>query len=340
MARHLTTMAAIALVTSFLTGCGAGSEDSSESATVRVGGAYGEIEIPAEPKRIYADLMTVDYLMALGYDTSAIVGVFGAKSYAQDETHYLHDEVSRKGLADAGYPYEANVEKVAAANPDLILLPFDQIDGAENIDELRKVAPLLAVPTSKPMKDEGRYGGTASFQDWRGTLRSYGALLDRDDEAEAYIAATEKLLDEVRKKHADLIAGTSVVEAKSTPDYVAISPLTSEKRAIGAIMLTELGFRQPAQLDTIKPDEWGTIDISEENTSLLDADLLYLEVREGSSRHEESPLWSTLDVVKNDRVVTVGNHWEFGGAVGARQIIEDIDASLTELASAAGAAGP
>src|SRR5688572_23701390 len=38
--------------------------------TVTVDGAYGPIEVPADPQRIVADLMTVDYLTALGYDTS------------------------------------------------------------------------------------------------------------------------------------------------------------------------------------------------------------------------------------------------------------------------------
>ena len=296
-----------------------------------VDGAYGEIEIPTEPKRIVADLMTIDYLTALGYDTSSIVGVFGGEWYAADDDHYLHDEVSREGVIDPGFAYEENLEEVAAADPDLILLPFDQIDGAETREELAKIAPLLAVPTSEG-DAEGRYGGTASFQDWRGTLRAYGELLDREDEAEAYIEESEELLEDLRTEHADAIADTAVVEAKSTPDYVAINPLTTEKGALGTILLRELGFHQPQQLDTVKADEWGTVEISQENTSLLDADLLFLEVREDSTQHEKSPLWKTLEVVRNDRVVIVGNQGEFGGAVGAREVIEDIDEAFTDLA--------
>jgi len=293
-----------------------------------VGGAYGEVEIPAEPQRILADLMTVDYLIALGYDTSAIVGVFGGDWYAEEDSHYLHEEVSRERLVDPGFAYEADLEEVAAADPDLILVPFDQIDGVETKDQLADIAPLLAVPTSESTKSDERYAGTASFQDWRGTLRAYGAVLGREDEAEAYIAESEEMLEELRTEHADLIETTAVVQAKSTPDYVAITPLTTDQGALGSILLNELGFQQPDQLDAVEPDEWGSIEISEENTSLLDGDLLFLEVREGSTEHEKSPLWSTLDVVRNDGVVVVGNHWEFGGAVGARVVIEDIDAAL------------
>lgn len=216
-----------------LAACGEDRSDGAEApASARVvEGAYGEIEIPAEPKRIVADPMTVDYLTALGYDTTSIVGVFGAASYAEDENHYLDDALDWESMVDPGYAFEANLEEIAAANPD----------------------------------------------------------------------------------------------------HVTVNPVTSDKGAIGVTLLRELGFEQPQRLDTIKPDEWGAIDISAENISLLGGDLLFLEVREGASRHEKSPLWKTLGVVQNDRVVTVGNHWEFGGAVGARAVIEDIDTALDEL---------
>ncbi|GAA4815463.1 ABC transporter substrate-binding protein [Nocardioides caeni] len=331
--RSALTVSGVLLALPALAACGTeghGRAGDGEGATRTVTGAYGEIEIPADPQRIMADPMTVDYLTALGYDTSVIVGVFAATDHVEEEDHYLHDALDWDAMVDPGYTYEADLEQVAAADPDLILVPFDQIDGAEGLDQMKEIAPLLAVPTSEPTEEEGRYGGTASFQDWRGTLRSYGELLDREEEAEAYIAETEEQLETLRTDQAAAIAEIEVVQAKSTPDYVAVNPLTSDKGAIGVTLLRELGFEQPEQLDAIEPDEWGTIDISPENTSLLDGDLLFLEVRDATSRHEDSPLWPTLDVVANDRVVTVGNHWEFGGAVGARAVIADIAAAIDE----------
>jgi hypothetical protein len=44
--------------------------------------------------------MTVDYLTALGYDTSTIIGVFDAKAFAQEGGHYLHDFFDGNDLAD------------------------------------------------------------------------------------------------------------------------------------------------------------------------------------------------------------------------------------------------
>lgn len=320
------------LASTVLTACGSSEEPAGADETTRVvQSAYGSVEIPTEPKRIVADVLTIDYLTALGYDTDNIVGVFGASYYAGDEDYYQHEQVSRDGLVDPGFSFEANVEKVAAAEPDLILLPFDQIDGAEVREELAQIAPLVAVPTSESASEEGRYGGTASFQDWRGTLRSYGTILDREDEAEAYIEETEGMLEDLRVEHADTIASTRVVQAKSTPDYVAVNPITNDKAAIGSILLRELGFSEPDAVVSTTADEWGSIELSQENTTLLDGDLLFLEVREGSARHEDSPLWQTLEVVRNDRVVLVGNHWQVGGAVGAREVLEDVDETLTEI---------
>ena len=84
----------------------------------------------------------------------------------------------------------------------------------------------------------------------------------------------------------------------------------------------------------IEPDEYGTIELSAENINLLDGDLLFLEVREDATGHADSPLWETLGVVQADNVVTVGNHWEYGGAVAAREVIADLRAALA-LARAA-----
>ncbi|PZF83821.1 ABC transporter substrate-binding protein [Jiangella anatolica] len=327
--QFLAVLAAAGLVAA----CGADDDTGAteEAGTRTVAGAYGDVEIPVAPRRILADLMTLDYLVALGFDTSRIVGVFGATWFAQDPSHYLYDEVSREGLVDPGFAFEANLETVAAAEPDLILAPFDQIDGMEQQDELARIAPLLVVPTSQTRDPATRYGGTASFQDWRSTLRAYGALLELEDEAEAYIAESERLLADLRDEHADAIASTTVTEAKSTPDSMAINALSTagESGVLGTILLSELGFTAPPQLDGVVPDEYGTIALSAENLGLVDADLLFLEVREESTEHEQSPLWPTLDVVRRDRVVIVGNHWEFGGAVAARRVIEDIDDALT-----------
>ncbi|HJR26672.1 MAG TPA: ABC transporter substrate-binding protein [Acidimicrobiales bacterium] len=335
--RPLRALLVLLALLGLLAACGdddTGAETGGEpaSATRTVEGAYGPIEIPSDPQRIFADIVTVDYLTALGFDTTRIVGVFDAEHFAEEDG-YLGDFFNGQELADPGFQYEMNVEAVAAAEPDLILVPFDQIDGAPQQAELGDIAPLLVVPTSTGEDPAGRYGGSASFQDWRGTIRAYGELLGLEEEAEAHIAETEGLMDDVREQHGELIARITVNQAKTTSDYVAINALDIPGGSLSSLLLTELGFRAPDAVAGLTPDEYGSIDISAENTHLMDADLLFLEVREGSTRHEESPLWAGLGVVRAGDVVVVGNHWEFGGAVAARQVVRDIDAALDDYAT-------
>jgi iron complex transport system substrate-binding protein len=313
---------------------GSGAPGSSP-ATVEVEGAYGPIEIPAEPQRIVADLMTVDYLTALGYDTSKIVGVFDAEWFSASDGHYLADFFAEQQPFDPGSTWDVDLEALAAAEPDLIIAPFDQIDRSPMLEQIKEVAPTLVVPTSEGEDPEGRYGGTASFQDWRSTIRSYGSVLGLDEEAEAYIAETEQQLAALDAEYGDLIASTTATEAKSTPDYMAINVLssTSERGVLGSILMSELGFTAPAAQASVTPDEFGTIELSAENIDLLDGDLLFLEVREGATDHSASPLWDSLGVVQADNVVIVGNHWEYGGAVAARQVIADLGAALEAYAA-------
>lgn len=320
-----------------LSGCASRESGGKDTpATTRtVEGAYGPVEIPTDPQRIFADLMTVDYLTALDADTSKIVGVFEATSFREDGHHYLADFFANERLVDPGFQFEMNLETVAAARPDLILLPFDQIDGAEQLNELKAIAPLLVVPTAERREPDVRYGGTASFQDWRSTLRAYAALLGLEERAEDYIAATDGQLAAISAEYGSLIEEITVTQAKSTPEYMVINALSvaNAEGVLGTIILSELGFHAPPQQLAIEPDEYGGIELSQENLDLVDADLLFLEVRDGSTEHEKSPLWPTLEVVRNDGVVIVGNHWEFGGAVAARQVIADIDQAMGDLAA-------
>ncbi|MDQ2650872.1 MAG: ABC transporter substrate-binding protein [Actinomycetota bacterium] len=308
-------------------------QDGGDTRTVE--GAYGPIEIPAEPQRIFADLMTVDYLTALGYDTDKIVGVFDAEYFKASDDHYLAEFFASQELVDPGYQRNANLEAIAAADPDLILMPFDQIDGAEVQDELGKIAPLLVVPTSETRDPGTRYGGTASFQDWRSTLRAYGEVLELDDEAEAYIAETDQQLAALQAEHGELISSITATEAKVGPDFMAINALNTalDSGVLGTILMSELGFQSPPEQAAAIVDDYGTVELSNENIALLDGDILFLEVREDSKLHEQSPLWPTLRVVQEDHVFVVGNHWEYGGAVAARDVIADIDAALDELAA-------
>ena len=160
-------------------------------------------------------------------------------------------------------------------------------------------------------------------------------MLNRENEAREYITETEAQLAALSAEYGELISSIGATEAKAGPDFMAINALSSagNRGVLGTILMSELGFRAPEEQSELEIDEYGTIELSQELVNLVDGDLLFLEVREGSKFHEESPLWDDLDVVENDAVYVVGNHWEFGGAVAARRVIADIAKALEDFAA-------
>jgi iron complex transport system substrate-binding protein len=115
------------------------------------------------------------------------------------------------------------------------------------LEQIKQIAPTLVIPTSEGEDPESRYGGTASFQDWRSTIRSYASVLGLEEEAEAYIAESEAELAALDAEYGDLISSTTATEAKSTPDSMAINVLSanSERGVLGSILMSELGFTAP-----------------------------------------------------------------------------------------------
>ena len=245
-----------------------------------------------------ADLMTVDYLTALGYDTTSSSASSAATGTRTTEDHYLRDELSRDGLVDPGFVYEADLEAVAAADPDLILLPFDQIDGIRSSGRSCAIGPLVAVPMSEETA-RSALRRTASFQDWRGTAarlrraprpRRRGEGLHRGDGGDAGRPP--------RQEHADTIATTPVAR----PEHVGARrhhPLSADLAALGAILFDGLGFRSAAHLDEASPTEWGTIEISRRTPPSWTATAL---PRSQAGPRGRSTSWSRLSMTLERQV--------------------------------------
>ncbi|WFR64110.1 ABC transporter substrate-binding protein [Paenibacillus amylolyticus] len=93
----------------------------------------GDVEIPAEPKRIVTDMYVSD-LLALG------VKPVGAVQYYLENPFYA-DQVA--GIESIGDRAAVSMEKVIALNPDLIITYSDQ---ASEIESYQKIAPTVVIP--------------------------------------------------------------------------------------------------------------------------------------------------------------------------------------------------
>lgn len=162
--------------------------DAPDAGTRTVATAYGEVAVPDDPERV----------VALSYNTPWQLQSLGVKPVASlDYSTYL-DEFTPDQQAfidgvDAVGPYgEPDLEKVAAARPDLIIGDVDEVDEA-TFEKLSEIAPTAII-------------GGEDRGDWKAIVESMATVVGADDELAATRTTYESTLDRVTETYADQIA--------------------------------------------------------------------------------------------------------------------------------------
>lgn len=186
--RSKATIVASAALCLTLAACSSGgaaaSGDADSSGQVRtVESDFGPVELPVNPQAALGFYTTdIDILITLGIPLAGSQPIRG-DGYTEFPAFFPQDALA--GIETfANYP-EYNVEAVLAADPDLILngLGYDE----ETVTKLPDIAPTYSVDAF-----DGR--------DWREVFRQTAAALERTDEAEAWFAAYEEKLADVRAR--------------------------------------------------------------------------------------------------------------------------------------------
>ena len=137
--------AVLAVVLAFmLSGC-SGSEESSESTSETItiqalngSGETADIEVPYDPQRIaILDMACLDILDNLGLGDRVV----GSASTSID---YLQDYVTNENIANLGTIKEADLEAVAAVEPDIIFIGGRL---SASYDDLAAIAPVVYIAT-------------------------------------------------------------------------------------------------------------------------------------------------------------------------------------------------
>lgn len=137
--------AVLAVVLAFmLSGCsgsGESSESTSETVTIQALNGSGEtadIEVPYDPQRIaILDMACLDILDNLGLGDRVV----GSASTSID---YLQDYVTNENIANLGTIKEADLEAVAAVEPDIIFIGGRL---SASYDDLAAIAPVVYIAT-------------------------------------------------------------------------------------------------------------------------------------------------------------------------------------------------
>lgn len=308
LARVGATFVALLVAIGMTTGCGSSSTGAADTGeTVSISHKFGETEVPRNPTRV----VTVgwndqDFVLALG-----IVPVISRAWFDNyDNLPWVQEATGGKGvptLSGEGIQYE----DIAAAKPDVIFAIYETID-RPTYDRLSQIAPTVIQSGDYPDEETP----------WNEQLLRTGKALGKDAEAQALADQVNAKIDEAKAANPGF-AGKVLVE-----DF---GPENGGHYLIGKgdprrALFDALGFQ--AQ------DTKG--DVSEENVSLLDRDVLFVN---GATKEQmtASPVFAQLDVVKNDRTLYATFDSNLGGALsysGPKALLYALDQLVPQLSNA------
>ncbi|WP_052849128.1 ABC transporter substrate-binding protein [Streptomyces avicenniae] len=321
---RLTVLAAMALSgTLALSACGSDADDDSGSGGAEGGGgtttvdtAMGEVEVPADPRRVVVlDTGELDTAVTLGITpvgaAETATGTMGLAYLPQDA---LAD------IESVGVIGQPNLEAINALEPDVII--GSKIRAEEFYDELSAIAPTVFTETTGAP--------------WKENFTLHAAALGRAEEAQAVVDAYDEHVAQVTEAlgGAEAAAGTEVSMLRFMEG--ANTRLYGRENFIGSI-LADIGLGRPAITDDA-PDGFA-VEISPEQLDQADADVIYYtSYGSADASGEEAavggPLWDDLTAVQNDRAFAVDDDlWFLGiGYEAAEQILDEIGATLAPTA--------
>lgn len=263
----------------FVSGCQGRQEASSSDKTITVRDAKGEVEIPAEPKRIVDLSGNSDILSLLGYSVAGTANS-DAYDYTQLPT-YLQEPL--QGAKILGYSMQdtMDIEGILELHPDLIIISGVQ---EKMYEQLKKIAPTLMVELAQT--------------DWRQDVNTFARMMQQEDRAASWL----KSYDEKAKK-----AGAAVRKANGE-DTTYLELLASggqlfvfDAAGIGSVLYEDMGLKKPANMP--RQDSISLPVISYEGLADLDADHLIVVGTDADMKAlKKNSIYKTMQAVKNKQV--------------------------------------
>ncbi|WP_399881371.1 ABC transporter substrate-binding protein [Streptomyces sp. BBFR51] len=312
----LTSAAAVVTGALLLTGCGddegSDSAGGQESSTRQVTDATGrEVDVPADPEKVVTlSEPTLDAALALGVRPVGTTAGRGQKGVST----YLADKAGKAEVVAT--VAEADLEKLAALQPDLILL--DETTAVKKeVSKLESIAPTVV---------------TAKLnEDWKKAFTATADALNQKAEAEKLLSGFDADVAAAKGKLGENAgAVVSVVRWQNkAPSAVG--------RGVGHVgaTITALGLDRPK-------DQQGTgtghsEPVSLEKLSTIDGDWLLFgtlgDRADGEKAYAEAknvPNFGKLKAEREGHVVVVqGSAWNSaGGPLAARVVLDDLTAAL------------
>ena len=271
------TIATLGLVT----GCSGNSnnEVSKDEAQTRiVQSVKGEVEIPADPKRIVDISGSSEELALLGHTP---VGTANVDSYETDKVpSYVQDKLGDAKVVGHSMMDTMDIEAILAAEPDLIIMAPRQ----EKIyDQLKEIAPVVM------LEDRSN--------DWEAKLKDVAALFGQEEEA-------QKWLDNYYVKAEEI--GKEIKEANGDQTYLTVLASSGQfmvftEGGIGTVLKEDMKLPQPANMP--KQDSITLPTVTMEGLTEIDADhIIVIATESDKADLEASTVWPQIRAVKEGNV--------------------------------------
>ena len=271
------TIATLGLVT----GCSGNSnnEGSKDEAQTRiVQSVKGEVEIPADPKRIVDISGSSEELALLGHTP---VGTANVDSYETDKVpSYVQDKLGDAKVVGHSMMDTMDIEAILAAEPDLIIMAPRQ----EKIyDQLKEIAPVVM------LEDRSN--------DWEAKLKDVAALFGQEEEA-------QKWLDNYYAKAEEI--GKEIKEANGDQTYLTVLASSGQfmvftEGGIGTVLKEDMKLPQPANMP--KQDSITLPTVTMEGLTEIDADhIIVIATESDKADLKASTVWPQIRAVKEGNV--------------------------------------
>ena len=249
---------------------------SSYLASPKIDGFHYYGDIPKNPKRIASLSSTyTGYLLQLGFDPVTVTS-YDAKN-----------PVLKEKVKNAKVLMPEDLESIAKQKPDLIVV--DASD--KNIDELKKIAPTIAIDYGK--------------NDYLEILNRFGQIFGKEKEADQWIADWKSKTADIGKQLKEKL-GQNVTFTVVGLYEKEIYLFGNNWGRGGEVIYKSLGFDAPQKVkDEVFPS--GYLQVSQETVSEYIGDYVLVAAEDdktGSALYE-SDVWKSIPAVQQNHILKV-----------------------------------
>jgi iron complex transport system substrate-binding protein len=167
------------------------TEESAEPETVEITDAHGTVTVPVNPKNVVAlDNRTFETLEDWDIELAAV-----PKAVMLEDSAYVKDE----NVQDIGNHREPNLEILAAADPELVIVG-QRFSGY--YEDIKKLVPNAAViDLNVDVSEEAEAPGENLVNGFKETTLTLGKIFDKNEEAEQLAADLDEAIEKAKSAY-------------------------------------------------------------------------------------------------------------------------------------------